>query len=91
MGSLASRPKVPNVQQPQIVYIPAPVQSSPASTPLSTNPSVEETSTSENVAEQREKNLLTRNRGRFGTVTTSFRGLLNTNSANRQTKTLLGE
>lgn len=92
MGSLASRPKVPKVQtQPQIVYVPTPVSttSSPATTTAVTQ-SQEETQ-SENASEVRTENLLTRGRGRFGTVTTSFRGLLSAVNNASQSKTLLGE
>lgn len=91
MGSLASRPKVPGVQQPQVIYVPAPVQttSSPAATTnVAPQPSGQKEDSS---AAVREQNLLTRNRGRFGTVTTSFRGLLSAVGNGRQTKTLLGE
>ena len=42
--------------------------------------------------EVRTQNLLSRNRGRYGTITTSFRGLLNSaQQDNGQRKTLLGE
>jgi hypothetical protein len=45
----------------------------------------------ETAAEQRRENLLRRNRGRFGTIQTSFRGLLGLATQGGQRKTLLGE
>lgn len=94
MGSLTSRPKLPNVQQqPQIIYMPTPV-TQPVITPtVPTTPSGEG-NTKPNTTEQiatREKNLLTASRGRLGTVTTSFRGLLGLASGSGTRKTLLGE
>lgn len=79
MGSLSSRPKAPS--QSQVVYY-TPTPSAPQnSTP---DPGAE-------VAEARKNNLLQRNRGRFSTIQTSFRGLLSVADANAQRKTLLGE
>lgn len=90
MGSLASRPKVPRVQQqPQIVYVPTPVTATPSSSATETQTS--EPTQSERQSELRQQNLLTRSRGRFGTVTTSFRGLLSSVNNAGQSKTLLGE
>lgn len=91
MGSLASRPKVPSNPQPQIVYVrqPAATPSTPApSTPSKTN---DTQSDEASAAKAREENLLTRDRGRYGTVTTGFRGLLNLAANGGQKKTLLGE
>lgn len=81
MGSLNSRPRAP--QPPPVVYIP-PVTPQPTSPPP-TGPTPEETR-----AEQRTQNLLRRSRGRFGTIETSFRGLLGLGSGQGR-KTLLGE
>lgn len=92
MGSLASRPKVPSIQQqPQVIYMPTPVTTT--SSPSTTTNIVQssEPSESEKKAEARTQNLLTRSRGRFGTVTTSFRGLLSAMNNSGQSKTLLGE
>lgn len=101
MGSLTSSPKIPSYQAPapQIVYVPQPVAPTPSpasvSAPLpsdvsvsdSAEPSIEETQSA-----AREDNLLRRQRGRFGTITTGFRGILSqTNSAAPARKTLLGE
>lgn len=91
MGSLASRPKVPSNPQPQIVYVRQPA---PSTKPALSAPSPEnkDTQGGETVnAEAREQSLLTRDRSRYGTVTTSFRGLLNLASNGGQKKTLLGE
>lgn len=92
MGSLTSRPKAP--AQPQIVYYtPAPAASAPA--PVSNPPpasSGDPAQTPEQAAAQeRQKSLLQRSRGIFGTVRTSFRGLLDLAADNQNRKTLLGE
>lgn len=83
MGSINSRPKAPVVQPYN---------------PVVTNPPVVETSNepiksdAEIEAEGRRESLLRRNRGRFGTILTSFRGFLDQSSDNEQgKKTLLGE
>ncbi|PCJ98562.1 MAG: hypothetical protein COA45_07520 [Zetaproteobacteria bacterium] len=85
MGSLSSSPKAP--RQPQTIYVPAP-------TPVINTTASASTKTVENNASQasqsRTKSLLSRSRSRFGTIATSFKGLLgNDNSGAR--KTLLGE
>ncbi len=92
MGSLASRPKVPDAQPVQYVYVPASTYTAPASTsdtsggtttpPAATDAEVQ--------ASARSANLLERRRGRLGTVLTSFRGLLN-DTVSGARKTLLGE
>ncbi len=94
MGSLASRPKVPDVQPVQYVYVPS-VTSASSTTPTTpteipaggntTTPTDEEVQ-----ASARNQNLLERRRGRLGTVLTSFRGLLNDTMSGAR-KTLLGE
>lgn len=105
MGSLTSRPKVPSAPQPKIVYVPAPqpVYTPPPSSvptlpssqtggvtapvPARPVPTPEEQQT-----EARTQSLLERDRGRFGTVMTSFRGLLGlATGTNTKPKTLLGE
>ena len=80
MGSLTSSPSVP---------APSPVVTvaQPAPTPVET---VDTPDPEEAVREARRQSLLERDRSRFGTVQTSFRGLLQT-SADAQRKTLLGE
>ncbi|MAE52435.1 MAG: hypothetical protein CMH27_11560 [Micavibrio sp.] len=92
MGSLTSRPKVPSYQQPQVVYVPQPAPSvaAPAPVPAPSDADGGEQGVKD-AAEAREDNLLTRDRSRYGTVTTSFRGLLNLASGGTQKKTLLGE
>lgn len=95
MGSLASRPKVPNVQPVQYVYAPAvtpsPSTTSATATNTSSGTSTIPTPTEEEVqASTRNQNLLERRRGRLGTVLTSFRGLLN-DTVSGARKTLLGE
>lgn len=80
MGSLGSRP-TPPAPQPStpVVYVPAPT---PSADPAPSGP---------DAAAQRRENLLRRGRGRFGTVLTSFRGLLGLADTSGQRKTLLGE
>lgn len=108
MGSMTSRPKVPAVSSPQIVYMPAPAASATsvndtsgsAITQSSTgvsgsnNQSFDKAENSPKEASEtvREKNLLSRQRGRLSTVLTGFRGVLSNtvpNSSSR--KNLLGE
>lgn len=108
MGSLTSRPKVPVQQsQPKIVYVPAPspepvTVSQPVTPVTNTAPvtqnkaSQEPVPTAEEIVEkQRAENLVRRNRGRFGTVLTGFRGILSQSASQftggPQRKTLLGE
>lgn len=84
MGSITSRPKMPSITTPRVVYVPA-----PAPTPISEpdpGPSAEEER-----EQTRRANLLTRSRGRIGTITTSYRGLLSRLDDKGGAKTLLGE
>jgi hypothetical protein len=96
MGSLASRPKAPSTPQPQIVYVPSPA-SSPEPAPEKSSPKQgepekkKETDISEKQSKARAKSLLKRDRSRFGTVLTGFRGLLGSAPARPERKTLLGE
>lgn len=96
MGSLFSFPKAPSTTQ--AVSIPA------ASTPVTSTAqsAVTDTSANDSTADSaatieqsasaaREENLLRRDRGIFGTVQTSQRGLLATNYDQGARKTLLGE
>jgi hypothetical protein len=82
MGSLTSSAKAPS---PQVVYVPAPVTSTPVSSTTPTPDPVQE------AADARKNSLLARDRGRFGTVLTGFRGFLAEKNAGVQRKTLLGE
>ena len=93
MGSLSSRPDVPSVPQPQIVYVPQPAPQPVNTKSVAPEPSpAEPEKTPEEInGEVREQNLLSRNRSRFGTVQTSFRGLLSLSDQNAGRKTLLGE
>lgn len=106
MGSLASRPKAPAIQQPQIitipVYTPAPVStaapsgsvssSSTISSPASEPSSVASEPTDDQVKTQaRNAGLLSRSRGVLSTVLTGFRGVLSDSGNKPQRKTLLGE
>lgn len=92
MGSLASRPKVPDVPPVQYVYVPTSTYTAPAAASDSssgTTPTPAPTEI-EVKATARTNNLLDRRRGRLGTVLTSFRGLLN-DTVGGARKTLLGE
>lgn len=98
MGSLTSRPKVPQRQEPQIVYVPAPQPLPqpgagvlPPSKPQPSNTEDTAQENRKNETEKRERSLLSRDRSRFGTVQTSFRGLLSLANGNGGQKTLLGE
>lgn len=80
MGSLTSKTKAPS--QPQVVYVPASVTA--VETPA--QPSADETE-----AAARTQSLLSRSRGRLGTIATSFRGFLSEKNTSVKRKTLLGE
>lgn len=82
MGSLTSRPKVPSSPQPQIVHVPP--TPAPAAEPATPSPSP-------SPEKARQAGLLARDRGRFGTIQTGFRGLLESAFGKGQRKTLLGE
>ena len=96
MGSLASRPKVPDVQPVQYIYVPPATSTPTPTTPVNTGNTPTGTTTTpapteeEVKANARSQNLLERRRGTFSTVLTSFRGLLN-DTVNGARKTLLGE
>ncbi len=101
MGSLASRPVVP-AAQPQVVFVPGPAVTTTQTTSGSGSGGGTNTSTGgtgggvtssgdPTASEQRTGSLLQRGRGRFGTIQTSFRGLLSAATAGGQRKTLLGE
>lgn len=83
MGSLASRPSPP--PPTQIITTPA-----PAPAPVPAPVAEPQVSPEDEAREVRRTSLLQRDRSRFGTVLTGFRGLL-TGSNTAQRKTLLGE
>lgn len=83
MGSLASRPKVPSYKPPSVVYLPQ----LPVASPAPAAPGDPATSPEK----ARQASLLARDRGRFGTIQTGFRGLLESAFSQGQRKTLLGE
>ncbi len=92
MGSLTSRPKVPSYQPTtQVIYVPAPTQSVMTSPSVTTSPTSGTETPQDNSAQVKADNLLNRDRSRFGTITTSFRGLLSLTGQNSGRKTLLGE
>ena len=83
MGSLLSTPKAP---EPQVVFVPQPTPPPPPQEPEQ-NPTPD---VSEETKSERKKTLLSRERGRFGTIATSFQGILQEANAGGR-KTLLGE
>lgn len=91
MGSIIKRPKAPPAPAP-VQYVPAPAPAPVASPPPPPPAPVEAEPTPEETAsEVRKDNLLRRNRGRFGTVRTGFRGVLGLSGSNASGKELLGE
>ncbi|MBL4804583.1 MAG: hypothetical protein JKY71_06925 [Alphaproteobacteria bacterium] len=93
MGSLASRPKVPtSVANVQPVYIQQAATPTTSPTPNET-PSAEEQAAADakTASEARSTSLLGRDRSRFGSILTGFRGLLGTTENAQRRNTLLGE
>ncbi|MGH1399430.1 MAG: hypothetical protein ACRBCT_09485 [Alphaproteobacteria bacterium] len=88
MGSISSRPSVPSTT---VVYQSIPTTTTTNATSSTTTSSATEQSSSESASESREASLLKRDRGRTGTVQTSFRGLVENLNNTQQRKTLLGE
>jgi hypothetical protein len=91
MGSLSSRPSVPS---PQVVYLPQTTStpsSTTAATTTSTSTSTDSSADTTTASQAREESLLSRSRGRAGTILTSFRGLLGAATDTTMRKTLLGE
>ncbi len=91
MGKILSGPKAPSVQY--VVSNPTSTSSttdSATSTATDTSTQADESQIS---SELRTESLLRRSRGRLGTVTSSFRGFLDSvgNTAETARKTLLGE
>ncbi len=76
MGKILSKPKMPDLP----VFTPTPVVEEPPAP----DPEIA-------AAAQREQDVLNRRRGRIGTITTSFRGVLNDSAFTPTRKTLLGE
>ncbi len=83
MGSLSAPPRAP---QTSVVYT-APAAITPTTPQDTTTP----TTPAPTASEIRTQNLLQRDRGRLGTITTSLRGLLAPAVPQGQKKTLLGE
>lgn len=85
MGSLVSRPKVPKYTPPvQTVYVPATTTSTQSTGSDSGNAGPSD-------SDLRSQSLLSRDRGRLGTIETGFRGLLGLSNNEDQRKTLLGQ
>lgn len=83
MGSLSSTPSA----APQIPVVNTIAPTSTVTTVVETP----EIDSAEQAADARRASLLQRDRSRFGTVLTGFRGLLSQNTNDTQRKTLLGE
>lgn len=83
MGSVNSKSKAPPSQPVQTIVYRTPEPAIPIE-PVKTDQEV--------LAEARTQSLLRRSRGRFGTILTSFRGVLSAKeNDNKSSKTLLGE
>ncbi len=100
MGKLFSPPKMPSLPAlPAIVEVPAATITAPVTTTTTNDPPAGSGGASQDATpevtpdEQRVQNILTRNRGRVGTIGTSFSGVLTAtnNAAIPARKTLLGE
>jgi len=98
MGSLTSKPKAVSSVQPQIVYVPQTSVTSPATPTPPTNGGADTGTTTPAPTPEaaRKSSLLSRDRGRFGTILTGFKGLLDSitgqnANGNPARKTLLGE
>lgn len=92
MGSLSSRPKAP--KKPKVVFVSKPAVSSVTQAESGSSSSSEtktDQAPEQALAEERTASLLKRDRGRFGTVQTGFRGFLGVSDEGSQRKTLLGE
>lgn len=85
MGSLISAPKAP---KPIVVQQPAPTPQ-PTTETLTPNPQTPE-QVQRDESKERARSLLARERSRFGTIATGFRGLLQEKNQGAR-KTLLGE
>ncbi len=86
MGGVKSKPKAPELASFVTQPIVTPVQSAQnlVNAPVQASP--------EQIADEaRKSGLLARDRSRFGTVLTSFRGLMMQGNNTSQRKTLLGE
>ncbi len=105
MGSLSSTPTLPVTyyrQSPEQILLPQKPQSIAKSPTLSSGQYNQDNSTKSNdlntkkdvketATKARVKTLLTRKRGRFGTIATSLRGFLGETKTDNVRKTLLGE
>ncbi len=96
MGSLTSRPELPQAQQPVIITMPSVPLPSPS--PQGGEGRGEggmesegQESSSNSSQAMREENLLQRSRGALSTVLTGFSGILSQTVAPSARKTLLGE
>ena len=92
MGSLSSRPKIK--PSPQVVYVPAPAAGplpSPTAPAAPSSPSPANPASDRPAVTDRTEGLLMRDRGRFGTVLTGFKGLLSLTQNVQPRKNLLGE
>ncbi len=86
MGSLSSTPKAPQKQQAQVIQ----TREAP-SAQTQESPTQSAASKQDEQSQKRIKSLLSRGRGRFGTIATGLRGFLQEANRNSARKTLLGE
>lgn len=90
MGSITKAPVAPSAPQPVYYYLPSPPPPPPTNTGTDT-PTGGGTTTPEQDKETRKQSLLRRDRGRLGTILSSFRGILGLSDNTQPRKTLLGE
>ncbi len=88
MGSLTSTPKVPQQQRAQTQIIQTPAAQTPQS---QETPSEIAARKQDEQSKARIKSLLSRGRGRFGTIATGLQGFLREIDQGNARKTLLGE
>lgn len=101
MGSITKAPVAPAAPQPVYYYVPAPPPPPPPPPPSTSGGGTDTsgggtttptpTPTPEQVKETRTQSLLRRDRGRLGTILSSFRGILGLSDNTAARKTLLGE
>ncbi len=96
MGSITKAPVAPSAPQPVYYYVPAPPPPPPPPPPApvageNDNGGGTVTPTPEQEKETRKQSLLRRDRGRLGTILSSFRGILGLSDNTPVRKTLLGE
>lgn len=91
MGSITKPPVAPSAPPPVYYYVPSPPPPPPPPTNTGTDTPTNGGTTPEQDKETRKQSLLRRDRGRLGTILSSFRGILGLSDNAQPRKTLLGE